>query len=81
MPHYEFFCQGCKTAFSKLLEQAEYQEGSVTCPHCGSDDVRSQDVPADCRGEGSITHVLNQRKLGGSEQSEPLCCSGFSRRG
>ena len=36
MPHYEFLCHGCKKAFSKILEQAEYQEGSITCPHCGS---------------------------------------------
>lgn len=42
MPHYEFFCHGCRTAFSKLFEQAEYQGGSVTSPHCGSDDVEQR---------------------------------------
>ncbi len=42
MPHYEFFCHGCRTAFSKHLEHAEYQEGSITCPRCGSDEVEQR---------------------------------------
>ncbi len=42
MPHYEFFCHACKTAFSKLLQLAEYREGSITCPHSGSDDVEQR---------------------------------------
>jgi putative FmdB family regulatory protein len=37
MPHYEFFCHACKKTFSKILTLAEYEEGEVTCPHCGSD--------------------------------------------
>jgi putative FmdB family regulatory protein len=42
MPHYEFFCHGCKKAFSKVFELAECEEGSILCPHCGSDDVEQR---------------------------------------
>jgi putative FmdB family regulatory protein len=42
MPNYEFFCHGCKKAFSKILDEAEYAEGSIPCPHCGSDDVEQR---------------------------------------
>jgi putative FmdB family regulatory protein len=42
MPHYEFFCHACKKAFSKVLTPAEYEEGEVVCPHCGSDEVEQR---------------------------------------
>jgi putative FmdB family regulatory protein len=42
MPHYEFFCHACKKVFSKILTPAEYAEGSVICPHCGSEEVEQQ---------------------------------------
>ncbi len=42
MPHYEFFCHQCKQAFSMMLKEAEYQEGAINCPHCGSDDVEQR---------------------------------------
>jgi len=37
MPHYEFFCHACEQNFSKTLTPAEYEEGKVLCPHCGSE--------------------------------------------
>ncbi len=39
MPHYEFFCHACKKTFSKVLALVDYEEGGVTCPRCGSQDV------------------------------------------
>jgi putative FmdB family regulatory protein len=39
MPGYEFYCHACKKTFSKVLTLAEYEEGEVLCPHCGSDNV------------------------------------------
>ena len=42
MPHYEFLCHACKKVFSKNLTPAEYAEGSVICPHCGSEEVEQQ---------------------------------------
>jgi putative FmdB family regulatory protein len=36
MPHYEFFCHACKKTFVKILALVDYEEGRVTCPHCGS---------------------------------------------
>ena len=32
MPRYEYFCDACKKAFSKILTPAEYAEGTVVCP-------------------------------------------------
>ena len=39
MPRYDFLCQSCKKQFSKTLTLAEYEEGVVICPNCGSEDV------------------------------------------
>ena len=39
MPRYDFLCQSCKKQFSKTLTLAEYEEGEVICPNCGSADV------------------------------------------
>jgi putative FmdB family regulatory protein len=39
MPRYEFLCHECKRLFLKILSLAEYKEGEVACPHCGSKDV------------------------------------------
>ena len=45
MPQYDFVCKDCKQAFSKALEQAEYEEGSTACFHCGSRKVEQQVSP------------------------------------
>jgi|GEM_PF-198205 len=45
MPHCEFYCHGCKQPFLEVLEQAEYETGSITCPHCGSRRVEQQVSP------------------------------------
>jgi putative FmdB family regulatory protein len=42
MPHYEFFCHSCEQPFSKTLTPAEYEEGKVLCPHCGSEEVEAR---------------------------------------
>jgi putative FmdB family regulatory protein len=42
MPHYEFFCHACNNPFSKTLTPAEYKESTVTCPHCGSEEVEQR---------------------------------------
>lgn len=39
MPLYEFFCEKCDKTFTKVLTLAEYDEGKVTCPKCGSSKV------------------------------------------
>lgn len=39
MPDYEFLCRACSKPFSKNLTPAEYEEGLVVCPHCGSKEV------------------------------------------
>lgn len=42
MPQYEFFCHTCSRPFSKTLTPAECEEGAVTCPHCGSEEVEQR---------------------------------------
>ncbi len=42
MPQYEFLCNSCSKSFSKNLTLAEYEEGKVRCPECGSDDVEQR---------------------------------------
>jgi len=42
MPQYEFFCHSCSWPFSKRLTPTEYEEGTVTCPHCGSKEVEQR---------------------------------------
>jgi putative FmdB family regulatory protein len=42
MPRYEYFCHACKQLFSKTLSPAQYEEGDVVCPHCGSEEVEQR---------------------------------------
>jgi putative FmdB family regulatory protein len=39
MRSYEFLCHNCKKLFSKMLSLADYEDGDVLCPHCGSKEV------------------------------------------
>jgi len=42
MSQHEYFCHTCNRSFSKTLSPAEYGEGSIVCPHCGSEDVEQR---------------------------------------
>ena len=42
MPQYEFYCHACKKTFPKVLTLAEYEEGEVICPDCGSKEVEQR---------------------------------------
>ena len=42
MAQYEFLCHACNRPFSKTLTPAEYEEGGVACPHCGSGEVEQR---------------------------------------
>lgn len=42
MAQHEYFCHTCKRSFSKTLSPAEYGEGRIVCPHCGSEDVEQR---------------------------------------
>ena len=47
MPQHEFLflCQECKRPFSKILTVAEYEDGGIACPHCGSSKVEQPGSP------------------------------------
>jgi len=42
MPHYEFLCHDCQKLFDKILSLADYEEGEILCPHCGSKNVEQR---------------------------------------
>ena len=42
MPHYEFYCHTCKKTFMRILTLADYEEGGVICPRCGSHKVEQR---------------------------------------
>ena len=42
MPHYEFLCHDCQKFFDKTLSLADYEEGEILCPHCGSKNVEQR---------------------------------------
>ncbi len=42
MARYEFFCNACEQSFVRMPIVEEYQEGSVVCPHCGSENVEQR---------------------------------------
>ena len=39
MPHYEFFCNGCKKTFEKVETISQHDTDKPACPHCGSHEV------------------------------------------
>jgi putative FmdB family regulatory protein len=42
MPTYKYLCGGCKKGFEVRLTMTERAKAHVTCPGCGSKNVRSQ---------------------------------------
>ena len=42
MPQYEFFCNGCKKKFSKILTIARHDKKKIACPHCDSKNVEQR---------------------------------------
>src|SRR5512142_1271454 len=40
MPTYDFLCNSCKQRFDVFMTFDEYGKKTVTCAHCGSQDVR-----------------------------------------
>jgi len=40
MPTYDYICNSCKNRFDVFMTFSEYGKKSVTCAHCGSEDVR-----------------------------------------
>jgi putative FmdB family regulatory protein len=46
MPSYEYVCIDCKIVFMIFLSIKEQEAMSkITCPHCGSDNVKKQFAP------------------------------------
>ena len=39
MPHYEFYCEKCKTEVALTLSIAERDRGAYKCPGCGGKEL------------------------------------------
>lgn len=39
MPHYEYFCDACKTTFDVTRTVREHDQEPLRCPKCGSEKV------------------------------------------
>jgi putative FmdB family regulatory protein len=39
MPHYEYFCDACQSAFDVTITLHEHEEETMHCPLCGSENV------------------------------------------
>jgi len=42
MPTYEYLCEKCGEAFSRIMSIREYEAAKVTCPKCNSVEVKQQ---------------------------------------
>jgi putative FmdB family regulatory protein len=42
MPTYEFVCEKCKKAFSRLMKISDYEKKKFSCPKCKSKRVKQQ---------------------------------------
>lgn len=42
MPTYDYDCEACKRSFSLELSVKEHDSKKVTCPKCGSDQVKKK---------------------------------------
>jgi putative FmdB family regulatory protein len=42
MPTYEFLCNKCGEEFIRIMSLHEYETGKVSCPKCGSEEVKQQ---------------------------------------
>lgn len=42
MPHYEFYCEGCKKPFELILTLDAYDKRKFKCPKCGGKKVRQE---------------------------------------
>lgn len=40
MPLYEYECNKCEHAFTRVLSIEEMEAGNLDCPQCGADDVK-----------------------------------------
>ncbi len=72
MPFYEYICGNCDHAFSLFLTYAEYDAAAVTCPDCGSDDVRRKIRPVRVtKGEKTRLRDVTE-EAAGSNSSQML---------
>jgi putative FmdB family regulatory protein len=42
MPTYEYLCNKCGEEFIRIMSLHEYETGKVSCPKCGSEEVKQQ---------------------------------------
>jgi putative FmdB family regulatory protein len=42
MPVYDYLCNDCGKEFEKVISLNQHDHDSMTCPHCGSENVEQE---------------------------------------
>jgi putative FmdB family regulatory protein len=81
MPTYDFSCLNCQQRFDVLMSYSEYGSKPVTCPHCGSKDVRRRmtKVRIAKSEESRMESVMDESALEGME-NDPRAMGQMMRK-
>ena len=76
MPVFEYHCQSCDREF-ELLVGVGAGNGSLKCPHCGSDELKKlfSKFSARSKGSGGVTTPASGSSCGGCSSSNCGSCS------
>lgn len=83
MPTYDYSCQDCRRRFELLLSYADYGAHTVTCPRCGSVNVRRRPPRVRLlRGEAAaLENLADPEKLNGLEDDPRAMAKMFREMG
>jgi putative FmdB family regulatory protein len=81
MPTYDYHCVECKTRFEITLSYAEYDQEEVSCPACGSGNIRRRigKIRIAKTEESRLEDMVDPAKLAGMED-DPKSLGRFMRQ-
>ncbi len=81
MPTYDYHCVECKTRFEIILSYAEYGQEEVSCPACGSGNIRRRigNIRIAKTEESRLEDMVDPAKLAGMED-DPKSLGRFMRQ-
>jgi putative FmdB family regulatory protein len=70
MPNYEYRCEDCQRRFEVFLSYTEYGKRAVSCPHCGSANVRRRigQIRIAYSEESRLENLADPDQLAGIEE-------------
>lgn len=72
MPIYEYVCENCQTPFSLFLSYADYDKAVVSCPGCGSRNIRRKIRPVRVTTNEKTRLQLLGEEAAGNNSSQML---------